>query len=203
MKTHISVIFAALSIVSIGCATNKKEAQNPETTMVVGAAPISDASQRWDAEPAPVVSRNAYGAKEVYTRPQIRKVYVDAYVDENGNAFGPQEKYIVVKSADWNMDALRNPAKAYIPQDMLPNAESPGSYTVTNPTGDRRPTPTKTVREIYNIDQIVVTGFVERNQEPQVIEIEARYGGKMVRIFDEDGLGWILVPKTALAPINK
>lgn len=138
------------------------------------------------------------GAEPIYIPGTVKKVYLEGGVDENGNAFGPQEMW-VKEEGRWNMEAVRNPSKAYIPPDLTTELPAPGAVVTANPGSDPQAVPTKTLRDLYKISSIIVTGFVERGQEPLAREMAAKQGGAYVAYFD-DNLGWILLPKSAVQP---
>jgi hypothetical protein len=128
----------------------------------------------------------------------VRRIYLEGGVDQDGNAFGPQEMW-VREPGHWNMNAVRHPAKAFIPTEMTAEMAAPAQVVTPNPNSEPKPAPVKTLRELYHISDIIVTGFVERGQEPLAREMAAKQGDKYVPYYD-DSLGWILLPKSALQP---
>lgn len=132
--------------------------------------------------------------------PKFRKVNLEPYVDENGVAYGPQVKYVMEDPGQWNMDALRNPAKAYIPPAMAVGMSAPASYVVPNTGEEPQAQPHKTLRDLYNLESVEITGFVERGQEPLAREMAAKYKDKKMIPYFDDKLGWVLIPDSALQP---
>jgi|GEM_PF-1954982 hypothetical protein len=142
----------------------------------------------------------------VWNDAQLVRVDLDAYVNEKGEAFGPSVKYVVKQPGGWNVDALRNPTRAYVPSENVPPVPSKNGYTA-NPMvapGSAQTPAGPSVRPIQasliqDLSSVRVTGFVERSQEPLARSM-AQNGE--IPIFDES-LGWILVPSSALVPSNQ
>jgi len=163
---------------------------------VVPSAPIN--------EPRPATLNQS--PLPVWNDAQLVRVDLDAYVNEKGEAFGPSVKYVVKQPGGWNVDALRNPTRAYVPTENVPPVPSKSGYTA-NPLvspGSAQPAGAPEVRPIQaslmqDLSSVRVTGFVERSQEPMARSM-AQNGE--IPIFDES-LGWILVPSSALIPSNQ
>lgn len=141
----------------------------------------------------------------VWNDAQVVKVELDAYVNEKGEAFGPSVKYVVKQPGGWNVDALRNPHRSYVPTENTPPIPSAFGYSA-NPMvspgdgarslGDFRPVQPAVLQDL---SRIRITGFVERSQEHMARSM-AMPGE--TPLFDES-LGWILVPSAALVPANQ
>ncbi len=140
---------------------------------------------------------------------QVTRVELDAYVNENGEAFGPSVKYVVKQAGGWNIDALRNPHRAYVPTENVPPIPSSSGFSA-NPMiapGEAATPSTQTPGVvgavqpsiIQRMTDVRVTGFVEKSQET--------YARAMAKpgetpLFDE-AMGWILVPQSVLVPANQ
>ena len=141
----------------------------------------------------------------VWNDAQVVRVDLDAYVNEKGEAFGPSVKYVVKQPGGWNVDALRNPHRSYVPTENMPPVPSANGFT-TNPLvapgdsartiGDIRPLQPSVLQDLNNVR---LTGFIERSQENYARSV-AQPGE--VPLFDES-LGWVLVPSSALVPSNQ
>ncbi len=189
--------FAALLIG--GCATTRPASKQPPAPVVaVQMAPVDPSLTGANAIPAPQVARSDFAGTPVRSLGRVRRINLEPYVDENGNAYGPQVKY-VYEAGGWDMDAVRNPSKAYIPTELQPEVPQPAAIVVANTGQDIPKVPTKSLRELYNLKDVVVTGFVERSQEPIVREMAAK-ADKIPYFDEESNLGWLLIPKSALQP---
>ena len=141
----------------------------------------------------------------VWNDAQVVRVDLDAYVNEKGEAYGPSVKYVVKQAGGWNVDALRNPQRSYVPTENMPPIPSKNGFTA-NPMvapgapdlsgAQVRPLQASMIQDLGNVR---VTGFVERSQESMARAL-AQNGE--VPLFDES-LGWILVPQSALVPANQ
>lgn len=141
----------------------------------------------------------------VWNDAQVVKVELDAYVNEKGEAFGPSVKYVVKQPGGWNVDALRNPHRAYVPTENTPPIPSAYGYSA-NPMvspgdgvrsfGEYRPVQPAALQDL---SRTRITGFVERSQEYMARSM-AQPGETPV--FDES-LGWILVPSASFVPSNQ
>ena len=141
----------------------------------------------------------------VWNDAQVVKVELDAYVNEKGEAFGPSVKYVVKQPGGWNVNALRNPHRSYVPTENTPPIPSAFGYSA-NPMvspgdgarafGDVRPVQPAVLQDL---SRIRMSGFVERSQESMARSM-AMPGE--TPLFDES-LGWILVPTSTLIPANQ
>ncbi len=145
----------------------------------------------------------------VYRSPKVVKVTVAPYINAKGEAFPESTKYVFADEGGWNIEALRNPERAYIPADNVlkprhaPGVEwgvvSPGSAQVSEFSLNLVSAP---VRQLFDLEQVRLTGFFERTDEPRARQEADRLAGgtgKGVAVYDQD-LGWIIVPESALAP---
>ncbi len=142
----------------------------------------------------------------VWNDAQVVRVDLDAYVNEKGEAFGPSTKYVVKQPGGWNVDALRNPHRSYVPTENVPPVPSqngfmanpmvsPGTGALT--VGDQvRPLQPSLLQDL---SAVRITGFIERSQE-NLARGMAQNGE--IPLFDES-LGWVLVPQSALVPSNQ
>jgi hypothetical protein len=142
----------------------------------------------------------------VYTNPRVAKVHVAAYVNDKGEAFQDTYKYVFVDEGHWNIEALHNPERAYIPADnVLKPQAAPGVIWGTVAPGEAAP-PTSServpTRKLFDLDQIRITGYFDRVDERKARQEAESLGEKFgapVVIYDDD-LGWIIVPQAALTP---
>lgn len=135
----------------------------------------------------------------VYKQPIVKKVYLDAYVD-GGVAYEPAVKWVVADQGGWDLDAIRNPNRAFIPPSMSGNQPisqnghlAPGEVPVAQKTA--------TIRDLYEVENVTVTGFVERAQEPLAREVATKMGPDFIAVYDPD-LGWLVIPKPVLQPVR-
>ncbi|MDD2765942.1 MAG: hypothetical protein PHE83_18420 [Opitutaceae bacterium] len=199
MKASLScsLLLTAIGFTGAGCHTAKSAALPANTPVAVT---LSATGSPAPAEPDAVTLPPPAGAQPIYIPGRVKKIYLEGGVDPDGNAFGPQEMW-VKEDGHWNMDAVRHPSKAYIPPALAGDLPAPAAVVTANPVSDPQAAPVKTLRDLYKISDIIVTGFVERGQEPLALEQAAKAGDKYVAYFD-DNLGWILLPKSALQPVN-
>ncbi|MGA3008085.1 MAG: TraV family lipoprotein [Opitutaceae bacterium] len=142
----------------------------------------------------------------VYSSPRVARVHVAAYINDKGEAFQDTYKYVFVDEGHWNIAALHNPERAYIPaENVLTPQAAPGViWGAVAPGEAARPTSPECVpaRKLFDLDQIRLTGYFERADESKARRDAEKLGkkfGSAVVIFDDD-LGWIIVPQSALAP---
>jgi hypothetical protein len=201
------IIVAALALLPAGCAsTHGKNARGSDTVSLseAGIASIPVAA----TPPPPTAERAALddAPLPVYTNPRVAKVHVAAYINEKGEAFQDTYKYVFVDEGHWNIEALHNPERAYIPADnVLKPQAAPGVIWGTVAPGEAAP-PTSSepvpVRKLFDLDQIRITGYFDRADEPKARREAENLGEKFgppVVIYDDD-LGWVIVPQTALTP---
>ena len=202
----ISVI-AILALFLSGCATTHRKTKPGSETVSITEAGIASIP----VAPAPQMSPAENAALDeapipVYTNPRVAKVHVAAYINDKGEAFQDTYKYVFVDEGHWNIEALHNPERAYIPADnvlkpqaapgVIWGAVAPGEAALPASSG---PVP---VRKLFDLDQIRITGFFDRADEPKARQVAEKLGGKIgppVVIFDDD-LGWIIVPQSAFVP---
>jgi hypothetical protein len=200
MKRTLPILFLAALLG--GCnSTRSKKPELAAPVMSVQSAPINAAHETDNALPPPRSARSEYAPEPVYNLPRVKVVNLEPYVDEQGNSYGPQIKYVLENPGGWNLDALRNPSKAYVPQAMSPAVMAPASMTVAG-SAEATPQNIKTVRDLYNLKDVTVTGFIERGQEPLAREMANRIGKCQLPFYDEN-LGWLLIPTAALQPLSQ
>lgn len=201
MKLLLPICLAGFAVMTSGCATSKRSATRPADTTVEASFSRQLASpSAYPVQPTYVPAEQAApeGSMPVMRERQVKKVYLRGYQDEAGNAYGPSVKYVVTDDGGWDMDAINNPTKAYIPQSMV---NAPQSFTAAQPVSANTPRPAAegpSIKDLYPVDQVTVTGYTERNQEAYARETAAKMGPEFITIWDED-LGWIIVPKAALS----
>jgi hypothetical protein len=200
-------IFTILVLLFAGCASARRKPMPVSATVSVNEAGIASIPVPGTA-PAPPAEIAALddAPLPVYTSPRVVKVHVAAYINDKGEAFQDTYKYVFVDEGHWNIEALHNPERAYIPADnvlkpqaapgVIWGAVAPGEAALPASSG---PVP---VRKLFDLDQIRITGFFDRADEPKARQVAEKLGGKIgppVVIFDDD-LGWIIVPQSAFVP---
>ncbi len=200
-------ILATLALLLAGCAsTHRKTKPGSETVNIteagiasipVAATPQMPAAEKVALDDAPI---------PVYTNPRVAKVHVAAYINDKGEAFQDTYKYVFVDEGHWNIEALHNPERAYIPAENVPKPQAaPGVIWGTVAPGEVAPPASSEhipTRKLFDLDQIRVTGYFNRADEPKARQEAGNLGEKFgtpVVIFDDD-LGWIIVPQAALTP---
>jgi len=170
------------------------------TTAVTAYKANSLVDQTQVARPMPVGDE----PQAVRSQDTIVEIELEPYIDENGNAYGPQKKYMIAKNGEWNRTALRNPTNSYIPAVNLETIPGPANYTPYLSPGNAPQSPSpaegrkvKTLAELYDVKNVTVTGLVERSQGPQAQKLAETAGSDLVAVYDE-ALGWILIPKANL-----
>jgi hypothetical protein len=200
-------IIAILALLLAGCASvHRKTKPGSETVSITqaGIASIPVAA----TPPMPPAEKAALddAPLPVYTNPRVAKVHVAAYINDKGEAFQDTYKYVFVDEGHWNIEALHDPERAYIPAENIPKPQAaPGVIWGTVAPGEVAP-PTAAehvpARKLFDLDQIRVTGYFNRADEPKARQEAENLGeefGPPVVIYDDD-LGWIIVPQSALTP---
>jgi len=201
------LIIATLVLLLAGCAgVHRKTKPGSETVRITeaGIASIPVAA----TPPMPPAEKAALddAPLPVYTNPRVARVHVAAYINDKGEAFQDTYKYVFVDEGHWNIEALHNPERAYIPAENVPKPPAaPGVIWGTVAPGEVAPPATAghvPARKLFDLDQIRVTGYFNRTDEPkarQEAESLGEESGPSVVIYDDD-LGWIIVPQAALTP---
>jgi hypothetical protein len=201
------LIIATLALFLAGCASahrkTKPGSENVSITEAgIASIPVATALQMPSAEKAALDDAPI----PVYTNPRVAKVHVAAYIDEKGEAFQDTYKYVFVDEGHWNIEALHNPERAYIPaENVLKPQAAPGVIWGTVAPGEavlQTGTERVPARKLFDLDQIRVTGYFGRADEPKARQEAENLGeefGPPVVIYDDD-LGWIIVPQAALTP---
>jgi hypothetical protein len=202
-------IFAALALLLAGCSSTAGKGQPISATLEntpIGTAtiPVSDAQA--PASPAEKVALNE-APLPVYSSPKLVLVHLAAYINDKGEAFPETYKYVLEDGGHWNIDALNHPERAYIPAEnsLKPQAAPNVLWGTIAPGTVAPPAPADQVptRKLFDMDQVRITGFFDRADEPKAREEADRLGGNFgtpVVIYDND-LGWIIVPQSALTPV--
>ena len=202
------LIIAILALLLAGCASpHRKPKPGTETVSItatgiasipVAATPQLPPAEKTALDDAPL---------PVYTNPRVAKVHVAAYIDDKGEAFQDTYKYVFVDEGHWNIEALHNPERAYIPaENVLKPQAAPGVIWGTVAPGEAalQSSPEHVpARKLFDLDQIRVTGYFNRADEPKARQEAENLGeefGPPVVIYDDD-LGWIIVPQAALTPV--
>jgi hypothetical protein len=200
-------IIAIPALLLTGCAsTHRKTKPGSETVRIteagIASIPVAATPQMPPAEKATLDD----APLPVYTNPRVAKVHVAAYINDRGEAFQDTYKYVFVDEGHWNIEALHNPERAYIPAENVPKPQAaPGVIWGTVAPGEVAPpivaehVPT---RKLFDLDQIRVTGYFNRADEPKAMQEAENLGeefGAPVVIYDDD-LGWIIVPQSAITP---
>jgi hypothetical protein len=201
------LIIATLALLLAGCAsTHRKTKPGSETVRITetGIASIPVAA----TPPMPPAEKAALddAPLPVYTNPRVARVHVAAYINDKGEAFQDTYKYVFVDEGHWNIEALHNPERAYIPAENVPKPPAaPGVIWGTVAPGEAvSQTASEHVpaRKLFDLDQIHVTGYFNRADEPKARQEAEDLGkefGPPAVIYDDD-LGWIIVPQAALTP---
>jgi hypothetical protein len=200
-------IIATLALLLVGCASTHREtkpgAENVNITEAgIASIPVAATPQMPPAEKAALDDAPI----PVYTNPRVAKVHVAAYINAKGEAFQDTYKYVFVDEGHWNVEALHNPERAYIPAENVPKPQAaPGVIWGTVAPGEVAPPASSEqvpARKLFDLDQIRVTGYFDRADEPKARRDAENLGeefGPPVVIYDDD-LGWIIVPQAALTP---
>jgi hypothetical protein len=196
------LLIAFLGGLTAGCASTR---HHPAATPIaeIGAPVAVHPAQQPVAAPTTVIDDRPL---PVWRDTQIVKVRVAGYVIDKGEAFPESFKYVIADSGTWNLDALQNPERAYIPTENAPRPPSaPGVLQGTISPGfavapaAAAPPP---ARVLYDMGQIRLTGFFERGDEPKVHALADSLKAELgeVAIGLDPDLGWILMPRTAILP---
>jgi hypothetical protein len=200
-------IISTMALLLAGCAsTHRKTKPGSETVNIteagIASIPVAAASHMPAAENAALDD----APLPVYTNPRVAKVHVAAYINDKGEAFQDTYKYVFVDEGHWNIEALHNPERAYIPaENVLQPQAAPGVIWGTVAPGEVTPQAAAErvpARKLFDLDQIRVTGYFNRADEPKARQEAGNLGqefGPPVVIYDDD-LGWIIVPQAALTP---
>lgn len=181
-----------------GCASRPtpRAARHQDEPIVAQIAPAGF-NQALPPQIVPAPQSSTPDPSPVYKQSVVKKVYLDAYVD-GGVAYEPAVKWVVAEQGGWDLDAIRNPNRAYVPPSMSGNQPisqnghlAPGEVPVAQKTA--------TIRDLYEVENVTVTGFVERGQEPLAREVATKMGSDFIAVFDPD-LGWLVIPKPVLQP---
>jgi hypothetical protein len=201
------LIIATLVLLLAGCAsTHRKTKPGLETVRITeaGIASIPVVA----TPPMPPAEKGALNDAPlpVYTNPRVAKVHVAAYINDKGEAFQDTYKYVFVDEGHWNIEALHNPERAYIPAENVPKPPAaPGVIWGMVAPGEVAPQMVAEhvpARKLFDLDQIRVTGYFNRADEPKARQDAENLGeefGAPVVIYDDD-LGWIIVPQSAITP---
>jgi Type IV conjugative transfer system lipoprotein (TraV) len=200
-------VIAILASLLTGCAsTHRKTEPGADTVSItetgiasipVTATPQMPSAEKTALDDAPI---------PVYINPRVAKVHVAAYINDKGEAFQDAYKYVFVDEGHWNIEALHNPERAYIPAENVPKPQAaPGVIWGAVAPGEVSPQASSEhvpARKLFDLDQIRVTGYFDRADEPKARQEAGNLGeefGPPVVIYDDD-LGWIIVPQAALTP---
>jgi hypothetical protein len=200
-------ILTILVLLFAGCASAQRKPTPVSATVSVNEAGVASIPISGTAPVPPAETAALDDAPlPVYTSPRVVKVHVAAYINDKGEAFQDTYKYVFVDEGHWNIEALHNPERAYIPADnVLKPQAAPGVIWGTVAPGEAAPPASNgqvPVRKLFDLDQIRITGFFDRADEPKARQAAEKLGGKIgptAVIFDDD-LGWIIVPQSALVP---
>lgn len=192
MRSIVISLPAALLLFA-GCHTAGRK--SPQAAAVISATPA----------PAQITEDEAIGrahsgvagapALPIRSTEEVRQIELAPYEDENGNLYGPQTKYEVVRRATWNMAAARNPQRAYVPLESIP--EPPSILAPLNTANSGPKTAGQTILEAYHIEDAQVLCLMEYAQEPLARAAAEKTKGQWLPIFDDD-LGWLLIPAAQL-----
>jgi hypothetical protein len=200
MKNPIHLLLAGTLIAS-GCSTTKKVRVLPEP--IPPAISIEPSPGYYTRPP---VTRIDAPPVPIYKNPIFTKVYVAAYINEKGEAFPASFKYVMAKPGSYNLEALENPERAYIPSENAQAAShAPGYATGAVVPGDAPSNQSDGIlptRAIFDMSKVRITGYFAPDDELKVRteaeRIKPEFGDYAVA-FDAN-LGWLIIPQTALRP---
>ena len=132
------------------------------------------------------------------TPEKMRIVEVAGYRNERNEVIFPSRMLVIEEEAQWNMEAVRNPHRAYIKPEhirALPNA-TPTNYNNANTAEITSLPEAIPTRELATMDNIDITGLFRKDQE---LAAASMAGPEQVAIYDND-LGWVLIPQTQAVP---
>jgi hypothetical protein len=202
-------ISAALALLLAGCSSTAGKGRPISATIEntpIGTATIPVPDAQAPAPPSEKVALNE-APMPVYTSPKLVLVHLAAYINDKGEAFPETYKYVLEEGGHWNIDALNHPERAYIPAEnsLKPQAAPNVIWGTIAPGTVAPPAPADLVptRKLFDMDQVRITGFFDRADEPKARAEADRLGGSFgtpVVLYDND-LGWIIVPQSALTPV--
>lgn len=190
-------VVAALGVVWVcGCSTTGEVSPRQARERIRVAEPVVS------VQPPPVVVEKPKPKpldkpQPVYRNPTVAEVGFGPYVNERGELIEPGKKYVFVDPGGWNLDAVRNPERGYIPpENQVPVPGAPGRvYTPggASPGAVREELPVQP-RLLFDLSDIRVTGMIGRGDEARARELA---GPGEVAVYDER-MGWVIVPSEVL-----
>jgi hypothetical protein len=122
----------------------------------------------------------------------IRRVRVDAYVDEDGNLHEPTYKLVVERPGGWNLEAVRN-KNGYVPPQNEAGPQNMPGFAYTGTAVERSES---NVLQLFDLEsgQVKVTGLINEADEPLA---RTMCGPGEVALFDSR-VGWVTVPQAVM-----
>ena len=172
-------------------AATPRGSVRPAASVVTGQPRLAPAPPPvLDEQPAPV-----------WKDAEVVAVDMDAYVNERGELIAPSRKWVVRKQGGWNMDAARNPERAYVPSENVPAfPQAPCSYTPMVSPGsefarDTQPTsPKNGIIGLAGVKQVRVLGYVVESDRSKA---QTMVQPGEVLVLDKT-LGFLAVPQAVL-----
>jgi hypothetical protein len=148
--------------------------------------------------PAPLAAGFPKDSTPVYRNPKIAVVYLRAHQDAAGRLLGPQVMYQVAEPGGWNVEAV-DQDKAYIPAVNLEIPPGQGSPYVVPAREIPAPPARASLLDPDLARQIVLTGLMRREDQPQAEALARQTGPGCTAAFDPEA-GWIVLPGRAPEP---
>jgi hypothetical protein len=142
--------------------------------------------------PASLAARYPKDSTPVYRNPKIAVVYLRAHQDAAGRLLGPQIMYQVAEPGGWNVEAV-DQGNAYIPAVNLEIPPGQGSPYAVPAREVPAPPARAALLDPDLARQIVLTGLMRREDQPQAKELARQSGRDCTAAFDPEA-GWILLP---------
>lgn len=202
MKQQISYILLASSLILCGCASSPIDVKGTpvlEPSKLTG-APIQPYAETYpiSAMPQPAVKSVPTNEEPlpVWENPQIQKVAVDAFVDENGNLHPKSYMYVVTKKGGWNLDAVRKPSSYIPPENAVMPINGYGTYYGPSYTVAENEKVTPASLLLTDTANLKLTGIIDPNAgELARSQIDPLHE---VAVFDKF-VGWVIAPKNTVA----
>lgn len=202
MITRSKFIFLAMVVAALtlsGCQTKKKPDSpivSSVTTRPMQGLPPTNQTQGV----MPSYGSGFLAEKPIsYRLPEkVRVIEVAGFQTPDGEVHLPTRKLVIEEEARWNMEAVRNPHRAYVnPEHIRSVPARPGiDYNFANTAVPSEIPEQIPARDLTTMDNIDITGLFRKDQEAAAI---AMASSSQQAIYDED-LGWILVPVTDTLP---
>jgi len=193
MKTQLALL--SLMVLAAGCSTFKPRpaSRNVSMTQQPITPEVTPVPLRIDPEPTQPSRKVVIEKPEsIWTPTIIRKIKVDAYVDENGTLHPPTYKYVIERPGGWNLDAVRS-SSGYVPPQNEAGPQSMPGFAYTGTAVEKS---SANVIQLFDLEsgQVKVTGLINEGDEPLARSMCAL--GE-VAVFD-NRVGWVIVPQAVM-----